>query len=128
MIGFGKSQALLRIFGLRRGDANTNFSKLVTTKPDLSYNPIAKRPLFCLPLRRARTLLHILSRSKMDVERVQNEGTRHGMLAEVRPLPRSPAYHGFRTNKKAATSKIVLGDRLHAHSAHTFCISGGWGP
>ena len=37
VIGFGKSQALLRIFGLRRWDANTNFSKLVTTKPDLKH-------------------------------------------------------------------------------------------
>ena len=38
MIGFGKSRALLHIFGLRRWDANTNFSKLVITKPDLSNN------------------------------------------------------------------------------------------
>lgn len=32
VIGFGKSQALLRIFGLRMWDANTNFSKFVTSQ------------------------------------------------------------------------------------------------
>ena len=34
VIGFGKSRVLLRFFGLHRRDANKNFSKLVTTKPD----------------------------------------------------------------------------------------------
>ena len=32
VIDFGKSQALLHIFGLRRWDANTNFSKLVISQ------------------------------------------------------------------------------------------------
>ena len=65
---------------------------------------LARSPLFCIA--HSGTLLHILSRSKMDVERVQN-GSRGSQL-DIRIY-----YPGYSANKKAATRvctlKIVAG-------------------
>ena len=75
MIGFGKSRALLRIFGLHRRHANKNFSKLVTTKPDLNHNPWSMQkktdvPFFALNISNkahASELLHLPARVRISL-------------------------------------------------------------